>query len=125
MAYEGLTAFFLEAAFLAVLLFGRKRVPEWGHFFSVLSGYVIRVSGLNAIVRLNNPKGTRIEHLDIAGAPFDRDRRYRVAVGGEQDVKDAVNRYPTGVHAIDALRRYFAKHSPVDAGLTHAKFVAV
>jgi cytochrome bd ubiquinol oxidase subunit I len=30
-AYEGLTAFFLEAAFLGVLLFGRKLVPGWVH----------------------------------------------------------------------------------------------
>lgn len=33
-AYEGLTAFFLEASFLGVLLFGRKLVPKWAHFFS-------------------------------------------------------------------------------------------
>ena len=32
LAYEGLTAFFLEAAFLGVLLFGRKLVPRWAHF---------------------------------------------------------------------------------------------
>jgi hypothetical protein len=32
MAYEGLTAFFLEAAFLGVLLFGRKLVPPWAYF---------------------------------------------------------------------------------------------
>src|SRR5262245_65556974 len=31
-AYEALTAFFLEAAFLGVLLFGRKLVPPWAHF---------------------------------------------------------------------------------------------
>jgi cytochrome d ubiquinol oxidase subunit I len=31
-AYEGLTAFFLESTFLAVLLFGRKLVPPWAHF---------------------------------------------------------------------------------------------
>src|ERR1044072_2326556 len=31
-AYEGLTAFFLESAFLGVLLFGRKLVPRWAHF---------------------------------------------------------------------------------------------
>jgi cytochrome d ubiquinol oxidase subunit I len=30
-AYEALTAFFLEAAFLGVLLFGRKLVPSWAH----------------------------------------------------------------------------------------------
>jgi cytochrome d ubiquinol oxidase subunit I len=36
MGYEGLTAFFLEAAFLGVLLFGRKRVPVWAHFVAAL-----------------------------------------------------------------------------------------
>src|SRR5262249_44852917 len=35
-AYEGLTAFFLEAGFLGVLLFGRKLVPSWAHFFAAL-----------------------------------------------------------------------------------------
>lgn len=35
-AYEGLTAFFLEAGFLGVLLFGRKLVPRWAHFFAAL-----------------------------------------------------------------------------------------
>src|SRR5499427_8259758 len=32
--YEGLTAFFLEAGFLGVLLFGRKLVPQWAHVFA-------------------------------------------------------------------------------------------
>jgi len=36
LAYEGLTAFFLEAAFLGVLLFGRKLVPRWAHFFAAV-----------------------------------------------------------------------------------------
>jgi cytochrome d ubiquinol oxidase subunit I len=36
MAYEVLTAFYLEAAFLGVLLFGRKLVPQWAHVFSAL-----------------------------------------------------------------------------------------
>ena len=34
LAYEGLIAFFLEAGFLGVLLFGRKIVPPWVHFFA-------------------------------------------------------------------------------------------
>lgn len=33
-AYEGLTAFFLEASFLGVLLFGRNLVPRWAHFLA-------------------------------------------------------------------------------------------
>jgi cytochrome bd ubiquinol oxidase subunit I len=36
MAYEGLTAFFLEASFLGVLLFGRNLVPPWAHFFAAV-----------------------------------------------------------------------------------------
>ncbi|HET7261648.1 MAG TPA: cytochrome ubiquinol oxidase subunit I [Casimicrobiaceae bacterium] len=35
-AYEGLVAFFLEAGFLGILLFGRKLVPPWMHFFAAL-----------------------------------------------------------------------------------------
>ena len=34
MAYEALTAFFLEASFLGVLLFGRRLVPQWAHVFA-------------------------------------------------------------------------------------------
>ena len=36
LAYEGLTAFFLEATFLGVLLFGRALVPRWVHFFAAI-----------------------------------------------------------------------------------------
>ncbi len=35
-AYEGLTAFFLESAFLGVLLFGRRRVPAWAHLVAAI-----------------------------------------------------------------------------------------
>jgi cytochrome d ubiquinol oxidase subunit I len=36
LAYEGLMAFFLEATFLGVLLFGRRLVPPWAHFLAAL-----------------------------------------------------------------------------------------
>ena len=36
LAYEGLTAFFLEATFLGVLLFGRKLVPPAMHFVAAV-----------------------------------------------------------------------------------------
>ena len=35
-AYEALMAFFLESAFLGVLLFGRKLVPRWAHLVAAL-----------------------------------------------------------------------------------------
>jgi cytochrome d ubiquinol oxidase subunit I len=34
LAYEDLMAFFLEATFLGVLLFGRGLVPRWAHFLA-------------------------------------------------------------------------------------------
>ena len=34
LAYEDIMAFFLEATFLGVLLFGRRLVPPWAHFLS-------------------------------------------------------------------------------------------
>lgn len=95
-----------------------------GDTFKQKGGYVIRTSGLSAIVRLNNPKGTRVEHLDIAGAQMESARRYTVAIGGEQELKGAEGQ-ATGIRAIDALREYFRRHSPVNAGLTGRKFVAV
>jgi cytochrome d ubiquinol oxidase subunit I len=36
LAYEVLTAFFLEAGFLGIMLFGWKRVPKGVHFFAAL-----------------------------------------------------------------------------------------
>ena len=36
LGYEVLTAFFLEASFLGVMLFGWKRVPPWLHFFAAV-----------------------------------------------------------------------------------------
>jgi len=36
LAYEGLMAFFLEASFLGVLLFGRRLVPAWVHFLAAV-----------------------------------------------------------------------------------------
>jgi cytochrome d ubiquinol oxidase subunit I len=36
MAYEVLTAFFLEATFLGVMLFGWDRVPRWLHFVAAI-----------------------------------------------------------------------------------------
>jgi len=36
LGYEVLTAFFLEASFLGIMLFGWDRVPKWLHFFASL-----------------------------------------------------------------------------------------
>ena len=65
-AYEGLTAFFLEAAFLGVLLFGRKLVPRWAHFVAAADG--------GAAARCSRRSGSWRQQLD-ADAGRLRDRR--------------------------------------------------
>lgn len=87
-------------------------------------GYLIRTSGISARVRINNPPGARIQTLEIAGEACVPRRSYLVAGAGSQDLKQA-DKQGTGMHAIDALRRYFAAHSPVNAQLTGQKFVAI
>jgi Cytochrome bd-type quinol oxidase, subunit 1 len=66
MAYEGLTAFFLEAAFLGVLLFGRKLVPKWAHFVSALMVAAGTLFSAFWILATNSwmqtPAGYRLEH---------------------------------------------------------------
>ena len=52
MAYEVLTAFFLEAGFLGVMLFGMERVGRGLHFLSHLHG-----GGRHLPLRLLDPVG--------------------------------------------------------------------
>lgn len=87
-------------------------------------GYLMRASGLSVVFRPNNPRGTRIEHLDIAGAPVDKARTYTVASAGNQDLSQVDGRQDTGVSAIDAIRQYFKKEGTVHPALTHRKYIA-
>ncbi len=88
-------------------------------------GYPIRVSGLSAVVRLNNPGGARIQQLEIGGKPYLRDQVYRVAGAGEQDLSSARNKTNTGTTAIEALEQSFGQNSPVNAENTNVKFIAI
>ena len=40
LAMEGMFAFFLESAFLGLLLFGEKRLGPWGHWFAALMVFI-------------------------------------------------------------------------------------
>jgi cytochrome d ubiquinol oxidase subunit I len=66
MAYEGLTAFFLEAGFLGVLLFGRKLVPQWAHCFAAIMVAVGTLMSTFWILVVNSwmqtPTGFSITH---------------------------------------------------------------
>ncbi len=70
LAYEVLTAFFLEATFLGVMLFGFRRVPGWVHTlatFLVAAGTTASAFWILAPDRL-------------AGAPDRFSRKFRITI---------------------------------------------
>jgi cytochrome d ubiquinol oxidase subunit I len=73
LAYEGLTAFFLEAAFLGVLLFGRQRVPPAIHFVAALMVAAGTLFSTFWILSVNSWMQTPTGHEIIDGRFFPRD----------------------------------------------------
>jgi cytochrome bd ubiquinol oxidase subunit I len=73
LAYEGLTAFFLEAAFLGVLLFGRNRVPPAIHFVAALMVAAGTLFSTFWIIAVNSWMQTPTGHEIIDGRFFPRD----------------------------------------------------
>jgi len=73
LAYEGLTAFFLEATFLGVLLFGRKLVPPFMHFVAavLVAGGTLMSSFW--ILATNSWMQTPVGHQIIDGRFFPQD----------------------------------------------------
>ena len=67
LAYEVLTAFFLEATFLGIMLFGMNRVPGWMHIFA--SAMVAIGTTLSAfwILALNSWMQTPVGHVVEGG----------------------------------------------------------
>jgi cytochrome d ubiquinol oxidase subunit I len=67
LAYEVLTAFFLEATFLGVMLFGMDRVPGWMHLTSsVIVAFGTTVSAF-WILALNSWMQTPAGHVKLGG----------------------------------------------------------
>jgi cytochrome d ubiquinol oxidase subunit I len=73
LAYEGLTAFFLEATFLGVLLFGRKLVPPAMHFVAAVLVAVGTLSSSFWILATNSWMQTPVGHEIIDGRFFPKD----------------------------------------------------
>ena len=67
MAYEVLMAFFLEAGFLGVLLFGRKLVPPWVHFFAAVMVAVGTLLSTFWILSANSWMQTPVGHAIVDG----------------------------------------------------------
>ncbi|HLK26212.1 MAG TPA: cytochrome ubiquinol oxidase subunit I [Caulobacteraceae bacterium] len=73
LAYEGLTAFFLEAGFLGVLLFGRRLVPRWAHLVAALMVAAGTLISTFWIIAVNSWMQTPTGYEVIDGRFFPRD----------------------------------------------------
>jgi cytochrome bd ubiquinol oxidase subunit I len=73
LAYEGLTAFFLEATFLGVLLFGRKLVPPFMHFVAAVLVAVGTLSSSFWILATNSWMQTPVGHEVVDGLFLPKD----------------------------------------------------
>jgi S-sulfosulfanyl-L-cysteine sulfohydrolase len=83
--------------------------------YNQLGGFVKRSLGLNAFIKIEAPKGNRIQKLFVQGREVEPERRYTAAFVSEQGVpkKFGQNRREAGIKAIDAMKQYLQKHSPV------------
>jgi|SRR5579871_1696608 len=73
MGYEGLTAFFLEAGFLGVLLFGRALVPRWAHFAAAVMVAIGTLFSTFWILVVNSWMHTPAGYSIVAGRFFPLD----------------------------------------------------
>jgi cytochrome d ubiquinol oxidase subunit I len=71
--YEVLTAFFLEATFLGILLFGRNRVPRWLHVFAAIAVAVGTAISAFWIISANSWMHTPVAYKMRNGVAFPLD----------------------------------------------------
>ncbi|WP_222707216.1 5'-nucleotidase C-terminal domain-containing protein [Pontibacter qinzhouensis] len=87
--------------------------------YSQQGGYVKRCMGLKAFIKIEAPKGNRIQKLFVNSQELELQRTYNAAFVTEQGVpqKYGVSRADAGVKAIEAMRQDLEKHSPVSIAL--------
>ena len=113
IGYEVLTAFFLEASFLGVMLFGWKRVPPWLH---VLSAIIVAVGTaisafwiLSANSWMQTPTGHEVRDgiaypVDWLAIIFNPSFPYRLAAHARGRVSDDLAGRAGGRRALSARR---------------------
>ncbi len=84
-----------------------------------LGGYAKRCLGLNLYFKIENPYRKRIHEFFIGGHPLDPTKTYNACFLTVQSipVHYGTNRRNLNLTAIDALKRFFEKHSPISSTL--------
>lgn len=83
--------------------------------FEQKGGYILRSSGLKMTFKPYNPKGHRIQSLQIGAEAYQPEKVYRVVGGGSQSFKthEAKKNYQD-IHAIDVIESFLQEHGPYE-----------
>lgn len=83
--------------------------------FEQMGGYVKRMRGVRLYLKVENPRGRRIDRLFVDDRPVEPGGTYEVAFITDQGVPTRFgrNRRSTGVDAVSALRQLFAARGTV------------
>ncbi|MCX2739012.1 bifunctional metallophosphatase/5'-nucleotidase [Pontibacter anaerobius] len=89
-------------------------------------GFVKRSMGLKAFIKIEAPKGNRIQKLFVSGEEVEPQRKYKAAFVTEQGVpaKYGHNRASSGIKAVEAMIDYLKYHAPIEVALL-STFTAV
>lgn len=87
--------------------------------YNQLGGYVKRSMGLKAFIKIEAPKGNRIQQLFVNDKEVNLQQYYKAAFVTEQGVakKYGKNRQEAGIKAIEAMNKNLAHNSPVNVQL--------
>ena len=78
--------------------------------FDQKGGYILRSSGLNMTYKPYNPKGHKIQSLQIAGENIDLNKEYKiVSAGGQLFKKFEDKKKYQRIKAVDAIQNYLEK----------------
>jgi sulfur-oxidizing protein SoxB len=95
--------------------------------FHQMGGYLKRCFGLTAYIKLENPKGQRIQQLFIQEQPIDTERSYTVAFVTKQGVPQNVgtNKKDLDIKAVDAMKHFLKDNFLSNEVINATAFVTV
>ncbi len=87
--------------------------------FDQMGGYIKRCLGLRAYIRVENPRGQRIQKLYVGDQELNQKQTYSAAFVTEQGVpaKYGIQREQHAEHAVEAMEKYLAAQERVSAEL--------
>jgi sulfur-oxidizing protein SoxB len=84
-----------------------------------MGGYVKRALGINVYFKIENPYRKRIQEFFVGGQPLNPTKTYQACFLTVQSIptRYGKNRRTLPIKAIDALKQYIEKHSPISSVL--------